>query len=75
MITDFVSPDQFGEYSDADLADSPPRPTMNGEHMGPQFAGLVGAPDDAPPAGRHPNYVGAQTVHQYRTSPGSASNG
>ena len=42
-----VSPRQFGKYSDDDLADSPPRPTMGAaDHLGEQFQGIVG-PDRA----------------------------
>jgi hypothetical protein len=67
---DFVSPEQFGDAMNEPSQDSPPRPTMNGEHLGEQFTGLTGKPEV--PKARHPNYIGAQTIHEYRTSPGRA---
>jgi hypothetical protein len=46
---------------------SPPRPTMNGEHLGPQFADVTTG-NHEPPTARHPNYVGDRTLADYRTS-------
>ena len=66
-----------GRYYDKDIDaleaapdESPPRPTMNGEHLGEQFTGLTGKPEV--PKARHPHFIGGKSVHQYRTSPGSA---
>jgi hypothetical protein len=71
--------------------ESPPRPTVSHSDRfnKDQFSSVVPAREkdigyDAEAdnqsfmndlASRHPHYVGDQTVHQYRTSPGSASNG
>ena len=68
-----------GRYYDKDIDaleaapdESPPRPTMGAiDHLGEQFAGLT--PEALkPPAARHPHFIGGKSVHQYRTSPGSA---
>jgi hypothetical protein len=63
---DFVSLDQFGDAMNEPGAESPPRPTMNGEHLGPQFAGLIGS-DETPKAVRHPHYIRANgpSVHEW----------
>jgi hypothetical protein len=67
MIEDVISSDRFDKNTD--LEDSPPRPTMNGEHLGPQFAGLTRSPE--PPAARHPFFIAGKSVHEWRTSPGT----
>lgn len=63
------------QFSDAELdepgAESPARPTMGAtDHLGPQFAGLTGEPKA--PKARRANYIAGQSVHEYRTSPGSS---
>jgi hypothetical protein len=62
-----VSPRQFGKYSDEDLADSPPRPTMGAaDHLGEQFVGLTRSPEAA--KARHPHFIGgddAPSVHEW----------
>lgn len=58
------------QFSDADIntagAESPERPTMNGEHLGPQFAWLIGN-DATRKAVRHPHYIGENgpSVHEW----------
>ncbi len=67
---DAVSQNQFDV--NADLGESPERPTMNGvtDHMNPhQFHGVIpGLPDVNDVEARHPHRVSGVTVHQYMNS-------
>jgi hypothetical protein len=68
---DFVSSDQFGDAMNEPGAESPVRPTMGAtDHLGPQFAGLTGEPES--PKARRANCIAGQSIHEYRTSPGSS---
>ena len=69
-----------GRFSDADIdapaAESPARPTMGPtDHLSPdQFAENY-ITNDEPPAARRPHYIGARTLHDWRTSPASSPAG
>lgn len=80
--TDFVSDKQFARANAEPDLESPPRPTVthaekfNADQfqgfVGAQFAGLVGPDEAEAPKARRANYIAGQSVHEYRTSPGSS---
>lgn len=68
---DFVSDNQFARAKAGLDMVSPSRTvvTHSDKFHAEQFAGSIGSPD-VPTGARRAHYIGDQSVHQWRTSPG-----